>query len=225
MKFFDDKSKKTKWWNRNYFYFGTIIVVVTNILLFHFLGGNFQSCIKIDNNGHWGEGFYFLPTLRAFLNAFSHSNWQHVLLNMLCFAGAGFYAERKTGTLGLLGLVVIGAYFSGIAVTTNDLSIHYHGFSGVLYFFYAYVIVDYIFSFRTNRRNKTNIILGAIILCLMYLAMCFNDATSGIPFTWYPWDLLNNLGHGSSFVVGLVLALIIQFSMLIERKCIKDKEN
>ena len=225
MKFIDDSRKKIRWWNRNYFYLGTLAIIAVNILLFHFLGGNFESCVRPDNGSHWHEGFYFVPTIRVFLNAFSHSNWQHVLLNMLCFAGVGFYLERKTGTFGILGLVVVGTYLSSIAVTANDLSVYYHGYSGVNYFMYAYIIIDYVFSFRKSRRNKTNTITGGIILALMYLAMCFTDATSGIPFAWYPYDLLNNLGHGSSFIVGLVFALVVQVSMLIERKCIKDKEN
>ena len=105
MKFFDDKSKNVKWWNRNYFYAGTIVVVLVNILLFAFLGNDFESCIAPDNSGHWGNGFYFIPTL-----------------------------------------------------------------------------------------------------------------------SWYPYDLLNNLGHGSSIIVGLVLALIVQISMMWERKNIKEKQ-
>ena len=225
MKFFDDKCKKVKWWNRNYFYAGTITVIVVNILLFAFLGNNFESVVQPDMGHHWHDGFYFLPTIRAFLNAFSHSDWQHVLLNMLCFSFAGFYLERKMGTFGLLGFVVVGAYFSAIAVTTNDLSVYYHGFSGVLYLSYAFVIVDYIFSFKKDRKNKTNIILGAIVLVAIYITMCYSDSLGTFPFTWYPIDLITNLGHGSSFVVGIVLALVIQCSMLIERKCIKDKEK
>lgn len=41
MKFFDDKSKNLKWYNRNYFYIGTIIVIVLNILLFAILGNDY----------------------------------------------------------------------------------------------------------------------------------------------------------------------------------------
>ena len=48
MKFFDDKRKNINWHNRNYFYIGTIIVIVLNILLFVFLGNNFAK----DIGGH-----------------------------------------------------------------------------------------------------------------------------------------------------------------------------
>ena len=34
MKFIDDKSNNLSWWNRNYFYVGTFIFVVINILIY-----------------------------------------------------------------------------------------------------------------------------------------------------------------------------------------------
>lgn len=218
MKFIDDKCKKVKWWNRNYFYLGTIAVIAVNIMLFAFLGNDFEAVVQPDLGHHWHEGFYFIPTLRAFLNAFSHADWEHVLLNMLCFAFSGFYLERKMGTFGVLGFVIVSAYLSGIAVATNNLSVYYHGFSGVNYLSYAFVIVDYIFSFQKDRRNKTNTILGAVVLFAIYVAMCWSDSLGSFPFTYYPIDLITNLGHGSSFVVGIVLALIIQISMLIGKR-------
>ena len=210
MKFIDDRSKNLKWWNRNYFFVGTIIVIIINILLFAICGNDWQSFYSVDSYDHWHNVFYFAPTIRSLLNAFSHANWQHVLLNMLCFAVAGSYLERKKGTFGTILYVLFGVYFSGIAVIANDLSIYYHGFSGVNYFIYAVTIIEYLFSFRHQIRNKTNIVLGGIIVALIYLAMCFNGETSGFSFALYPYDLMTNLGHYSSFVVGLILALIIQ---------------
>ena len=215
MKFIDDKNKEVKWWNRNYFYAGTIAIVLLNILLFAFAGNNWESSYPVDDGHHWGDTLYFRPTIREFLNAFSHSSWQHVLLNMMSFAIVGLYIERKKGTFGILLYVLFGAYFGGIACTTNDLSIWYHGFSGVNYLLYAIVIVDYFFSLRKETRNKTNIIMGAIILVYIYCAMCWYSESTGIPFTWYPYDLMTNIGHYSSFVVGLVLGLIMQTTRLL----------
>ena len=87
MKFFDDKSKDLKWHNRNYFYIGTIMIVLINVLLFVVLGNSWDSSIiSVDNLGHWEDPFYFNSTIASFFNAFSHANLQHVLLNMLCFA-------------------------------------------------------------------------------------------------------------------------------------------
>ena len=178
----------------------------------------------VGGAGSWHDIFNFNGTIASFINSFFHFNWQHVLLNMLCFLGVGLYFERKKGTLGLLLYVLFGAYFAGIAVAGNNLSTLWVGYSGVNYYFYGMVIVDYIFSFQKESRNKTNIIMGAIILALIYLAMCFCGETSGIDFRWYPYDLMTNMVHYSSFVVGLVLALIIQFTRFIAIKTHPNKK-
>lgn len=222
MRFFDDRTKNVKWWNKNYFYVGTIIIIAINILLFAFAGNSWECIVSVEN-GKWNSAFYFSSILRAFLNSFSHSGWQHVLLNMLCFAGVGLYLERKTGSFGILMLVIVSAFFSSTAVTANYLSIGWHGFSGVNYFLYAYILIDYIFSFQKAKRNITNIILGAIILVLIYLAMCFNGGTNEFSFAWYPYDLTYNLGHYSSFLAGLIFALTIKIVQIFERNDCKTK--
>ena len=196
MRFFNDKNKNLKWWNRNYLYIGTIIVIAVNILLFWRCGDSWETeKVVLDGMWHWTDRFYFEPTKLTFLNAFSHSNWQHVLLNMLSFTLCGIYLERKMGTFGILGLVAFGAYVSGVAITANDLSVFWHGFSGVNYFLYAYVLFDYVFSFSKHKRNTTNIILGAIVLAFIYVAMCFNGGVEAIKFEIYPHDLMYNCAH------------------------------
>ncbi len=223
MKFFDDKCKNVKWWNRNYFYAGTIFIVLLNILLFACGGSDWENVVDPTTGHHWHEVFYFTPTIRVFLSAFSHANWQHVLLNMLCFVIVSIYFERKIGSLGMLGFVIFSAYLSGIAVGTNNLAVNYHGFSGVNYLLYAYVIIDYIFSFRKERRNKTNTIMGSVIIVLIYLFMCFDGGTTGFSFKWYPADLMYNLGHYSSFVAGVVVGLFANIIKTITYKNMKKE--
>ena len=208
MKFFDDKNKKLTWWNRNYFYVGTIVIILINVFLFLVLGNSWEDgIISVDQFGHWGDPFYLNSTIASFLNAFSHANLQHVLLNMLCFSVCGIYLERKTGTFGIFGLVIFSAFISGIAVTCNDLSVSWHGFSGVNYFLYAYIIFDFLFCLKKEKKNKSNIILGSIVLLFIYVAMCFSEGVSGFGFKIYPYDLIYNMGHYSSFLIGCVMAL------------------
>ena len=222
MKFFDDKHKSLKWWNRNYFYIGTIVVILINILLFVKLGDGWNSeIISVDGAGHWGAPLYFNATIASFFNAFSHANLQHVLLNMLSFSFCGIYLERKTGTLGLLGFVIFGAYVSGMAVTCNNLSVFWHGFSCVNYFLFANVIFDFFFSLRKEKRDKTNIILGSIVLVLIYVAMCFCGGVSGFEFKIYPYDLIYNMGHYSSFLIGCIIALFKNIVELTVEKSVK----
>ena len=226
MKFFDDSSKKTKWWNRNYFFAGTIVVIIINIILYAKCGNSWEGgTVKIDDMGHWGDVFYFNPTIMTFLNAFSHANWQHVLLNMLCFAIVGLYVERKIGTFGIVGFVVFSAYVCGVAVTANDLSVGWHGFSGVNYFLYAYVILDYVFSFRKSKRNLINTVLGASVIAVIYVAMCFCSGVSGFEFEFYPYDLMHNMGHYSAFLMGIAIGLFKNLLELITEHNLNSINN
>ena len=144
--FLDDKNKKLKWWNRNWFFASTITVVVINLLIFFFANNWQRVAFPVSlYERHWDDFFYFTPTIRSFFNSFSHANVQHVCLNMLCFFVAGVYLERKYGSLSVLLTVIVAAYLSSVAMTANNVSVNYVGYSGVNYFLYAYIIVDYIF--------------------------------------------------------------------------------
>lgn len=217
MKLIDSPKKRLAWYSRNYFYAATIAVVLTNILLYALLDYYWEGAC---GNGHvsWGKSFDFERILRCFLNNFSHSNLQHVLLNMLCFFVAGLYLERKTGSLGLLGLVLSIAILQGCVCAAADGDMGFHGYSGVNYALYAYILIDYLFSLGTARRNKTDLIFGGVVLALIYFAMCFNGGTSEVSFAVYPYDLLHNLGHGTGFFCGAIVALLIQIPMAAARR-------
>ena len=214
MKIIDDNTKRLHWWNRNFFYVVTVAVVLVNIILYGVLGNNWEQQFKPDSS--WYSTLNFTGFVRGFLNSFSHENWQHVLLNMLCFLICGLYLERKTGSLPFLGLVFVLTLFS--ALSTPAYGLYWHGFSGANYALYGYIIVDYPFTFRKRTRTKFNIIAGAVMLALIYFAACFNGGMSGVGFAWYPYDFMTNMGHYSGFVVGLVIGLLVQICCLIARR-------
>ena len=158
----------------------------------------------------WGN-FSVNNLFQAFVNSYTHSNWQHVLLNMLCFLIAGIYLERKKGSLPFLLFMLLMSLFTAFASGTNDISLGWYGFSGINYGLYGYIGIEYIFTLLQRRkRDIINIVAGAVMLGLIYFAMCFNGGTSSIGFEWYPYDLLHNLGHASGFVAGLVLGIVEQ---------------
>jgi len=219
MKFVDDKSKNLHWWNRNYLFLGTILIVAINILIFAFVNKNPWDIVGIKNNeSYWSDIFYFKTTFSLFLSSFFHSNWQHVLLNMLCFFVAGIYLERKQGTFGIILYVLFSAYISAIAIGANSLSIYSVGFSGVNYFIYAIIIIDFLFSFQKHRRNKANIILGSFVVALIYLAMCFNGGTTEFSFSVLPYDLMHNMAHYTSFLAGIIIGLFTETIKLTSSK-------
>lgn len=206
----DDKCKKLNYWNRNYYFVTTIVIVLLNIILF-------AACEKpyIAVRSDWGS-FSVINLVQALINTYWHLNWQHVLLNMLCFFIAGLYLERKKGSLKFFLFVVVMSFFTAFASCTNDVSLYWTGFSGMNYGLYGYILFEFLFTcIRRDRRSLFNILSGVVIVGLIYLAMCFSGGTSKISFEWYPDDLLHNLGHASGFVTGLIFGLYEQVSSLI----------
>ena len=220
MKLIDSSKKRLAWYSRNYFYIATVAVVVTNIALYACLGNPWTSAFG-NGSVRWERSFDFQRIWRCFLNNFSHGTWQHALLNMLCFFIAGLYLERKTGSLGLSGLVLSLAVLPGCVCAAAKGDLGFYGFSGVNYALYAYIVIDYLFSFTKSRRNKTDLIFGGIVLALIYLAMCFSGGTATVTFKPYPYDLLHNLGHGTGFFCGAIVALLVQLPMAAARRSAK----
>ena len=206
MKFVDDKNKKLRWYNRNFFWVVTIVYIALNILLYKYIGYN---KLRYLENEHW---IVFGPVkdwLIAIGNTYSHSSWEHVLHNMLAISFCLFYMERKMGsinlTLVLLSLTVIvapiccvGAFFS------------WKGNSGIWFAAFGYVLVDYLFSLRKSERNLTNIIIGAVVLILEWFRTGFYDKRDGgIGWVLAPYQILQNWAHEIGFYIGALLALII----------------
>ena len=206
MSFLNDKTKTLRWYNRNFIFLGTILVVVTNILLFYFPGNNWGDFVGNPENS-WTAVLFFDNVARLFLNSFVHADWQHVLLNMACFFVVGIYLERKKGTINLFLLVLVMALFTSLAVGANHQSIYSVGFSGVIYGLYAYVFVDFFFMLRKETRTKFNIFSGIFMFIAIYVAMCFSGGTESFCFEFYPYDLITNMGHYTSFAIGIVVAL------------------
>ena len=202
--FLDDGTKRVTKRNRNYFFAATLGIVFVNFYLYFFpvIGPSLA-----DARPDW-DTFSVVNLFEAFLAAYTHAGFQHCSLNMLCFLIAGAYLERKQGTFRFLSFVAVLSFFSGFATATNYLSLKFVGFSGVNYALYAYIFIDYIFVLaRRQKRDLVNVIAGAVLLALIYFAMCFSGGTERISFEPYPYDLLHNLGHASGFFVGILFGL------------------
>lgn len=212
--FLDDKGKSITWLNRNYFFVITVFIVLLNIIIYAVQGSDTG---RFNVQPNWGQ-FSVANLFQALVNSYTHANWQHTLLNMLCFFIAGLYLERKKGSLKFLLFMFVMSIFTAFATCTNDISIWWHGFSAVNFGLYGYIIIEFLFTLlQKEKRYLLNIILGIIILALIYLAMCFDGGTSQVSFAWYPYDLLRNLGHASGFVVGLIFGLYEQTCSIISK--------
>lgn len=216
MKFIDDNTRPLYWWNRNYFFAGTILVVLVNVIVYA-VAPNREWLNAMPTGGTWGSTLTFQRLFRHFASSFAHFNWQHVLLNMLCFLICGAWLERRKGTFPLIVLVFVMAWVTGAFIGANDHGFSV-GYSGVNYGFYAYAIIDYCFLFRKQTRTRFNVISGAILMGLIYFAACFSGGTSTVTFVWYPYDFMTNMGHYSGFFGGAVLGISLQLAKLIAIK-------
>lgn len=210
----DDKYKSVNRLNRNYYFVVTVLIVLLNIIIYAVCGSDTKYFGERPNWGHFSVANLF----QALVNSYTHSNWQHCLLNMLCFFVAGLYLERKQGSVKFILFMIVMSLFTAFAVSANDISLGWQGFSGVNFGLYGYIIIEFIFVLDDkNSRYLFNVVHGAIVIALIYFAMCFNGGTSKVSFAWYPYDLLHNLGHASGFVVGIVFGLYEQIRNEISR--------
>lgn len=219
----NDSKKSVKWYSRNYFFVATFVIILINYIVFFVYGR--PPIDAVYEQPEW-KSFSINNLLISISHCCMHSNLQHCVLNMFCFFVAGIYLERKTGSLRLFALLVIMAAFAQFATCANYISLRSVGFSGVNYGLYGFIIIDYIFMLlQREKRSLFNIISGAVVLGLIYFAMCFNGGTATVSFVPYPYDLLNNIGHASGFVVGLLLGLYEGVILLIEKFSRKKDEK
>ncbi len=220
--FLNDQNKRLTRLNKNYFFAATLLIVFVNFFLF-FFPVVYPSLT--DARPDWNT-FSVANLFQALLSAYTHAGSQHCALNMLCFLIAGAYLERKQGSLRFLSFVIVLSFFAEFATSTNYVSLKHVGFSSVNYALYGYIIIDYIFLlFRKEKRGIFNVVAGAVILGLIYFAMCFSGGTSQISFAWYPYDLLHNIGHASGFFVGILFGLYESIADLVRQSAQQSEEK
>ena len=211
MKFFDDKSKiNNSWYNRNYFFTGTLLFVLINIILFAI--GVRHSLVQ--SNSTWSQ-FDLTNLFISFTNIFKHYSWDHILHNSLMIFIGGFYVERKIGTFKFLSLLFVFSFVGGSMTSACANSFAWGGSSVVWFALYGYILIDYLFSFVKTKRNKINVALGAIILVIEYIRAGFYDKVGGgIGWGIAPYQLIYNTGHYVGFIVGVIFALTVCFAQV-----------
>lgn len=209
MKFFDDKHKEVHWYNRNWFFATTILIVVINIVLYATLGPMWQRDRLYDSTAVW-EDFEMGNVLSIFGAAFAHLSWQHVLLNMLSFVVLGFYLERRYGSLCLFVLIFVFAFTAPAMASHVRGNINHCGFSGVIFALYAFFFVDFVVFLVSLRKKKslTTLIIGICVAVYSYISMSIKTIDGKMKFFGWPYDLVHNMAHYTGFLIGLLVALL-----------------
>jgi rhomboid protease GluP len=210
MKIIDNAGKLLTRRNRNFFFAGTVAIIVINILLFAILGDGDNWCYTFYNpNVEW-EGFVPLNLLAALTSSFGHVSWEHVLMNMFAFLAIGLYLERRTGTIKLLALILLFAFFSaGLLAVVNNRADEGVGYSGVNYALIGYLLLDYFISLpkEIKNKNKFQLIFGAIVVVGLTAGTFVNSDAPGIVFAPYPYNLVHNVAHYSGLFAGLLVGI------------------
>ena len=209
--FIDDSKKDLHWYNKNYFFICIILVTVMYVLLFTFFkNSNIGLLNEISN-----ERNVFIRLLYCIREFFVKDNWSILLYNLLGFALCGFYIERKFGSF-IFFLILIGLW--SVTIITDIFPDAYLSITSSFEWFslWGFVCVDYIFSFQKKYRNKTNILVGFIVLLLMFIRAGFYDSVGGsIGYSLKPTQLLDNTSHFSIFCIGVIFSFVIQLSKMI----------
>lgn len=211
MKFIDYEKKKLRWWNRNYFWSVTILYITLNIIIYAVFKDNNILWSWIDTKWSIFNGIKTL--MISFTNLYTHGDWGHVLGNMVAFFIASFYLERKLGSLNFLALIHIISIFSS-SMTSMYASFMWAGSSVLYYGLWSYVIIDYIFSLK--EKNKANNIIGLISIICIYIGFCLTPNI--VDSTLEPINLIYNAGHYYGFIVGLIIATLINVVRLQAKK-------
>ena len=209
MRFIDDKGKKLNWHNRNYFYAGTIFLVLLNVILFATLGNRWNFDLY-NENVQWTE-FSVTNIFTIMFAALSHASWSHVCGNIIGLAVVGLYLERKMGTFNFLFLHILLMFIAPAMTSHVKGNIHHHGYSGVNFATYAFLIIDFFFSLKKEKRNWTNIILGILAFIYIYVFSMSWAGGAFIDVTYYPKNLIENIGHYTGFLAGILVGLFYQW--------------
>ena len=207
MKFFDDKCKQTTKWNRNYFYLGTISIILICVILLWKLGFRWHYDLYQEGVRYTGDKVNLLNILSPMFSALDHSSWKHLLGNSINFLIMGIYLERKMGTFKFLNLCIIFMFFSTSFASHIKGNIYHQGLSGVNWSIYSFIIIDFIFSLSKEKRNLINILLGIAVILYMYVS---HMSWSGTENIFYPESLINHSGHFVGFIAGILIGLFYQ---------------
>ena len=220
MNFFNDRTKKINWWNRNYLFIGTFIIIAVILCLY---GTGVDRHIGNPEDYDW-YGFANLSNFfQNFVNCFFHLDWPHVIFNSVSIFICGLYTERKIGSIPMLLLTLLLAIFASAFIGSNNLSTNWVGLSSVIYAFYGFIFIEYLFSLKKERRSKFNIIFGIVILALIWFLMCLNTTTGtwfsvgpyNVGMSWIPHELLYNGAHYTGFLAGVITCFLFEINKFL----------
>ena len=230
--FFNPKQQKLNWFNRNFYYAATIVMIALMVLSYFFFQ---DSLVKICEKS---VGLSFLSLI---FDPLCHSNVGHLIANCLSFFVVSLFLERHFGSIKYLLIII---FASSIASITNDiewlieggLTLEQNpgmgvpsGASLMNFFLYGIFFTVIIFDFKPYLAQKWQPIFTIIILFVILAMICWNGDSSAIisnPKAFFKFGrfsaLFNSDGtfnnHFYSMVPGFVIGLFANIFALGNNK-------
>lgn len=194
----NQEDKKLNFFNQNFCYIATILIIVIVIVLNSALGTKLEE-ITMSNN---------------FWNCFLVSLYPNY--SMIMFAAVSLYLERKYGSVKYLALILVCIPISNViafafsALEGDVVTWGGRGFSCVSFITTGIFLMDFLLSIKYHLKNKLSFIFPIVITIVCILFMCINlpDGTSQYVHFDFPGRLLLNSGHYGPFACGVAMRLL-----------------
>ena len=197
------KHKNLNWFNRNYFYVTTFLIVGL-LCLSYFVFQN--SLLYLVNEVHVYYNVVF--------SALCHSSVAHLVGNIIGLVVISIFLERHFGSIKYLGLIILATPMAAIATFAFSGHWNWVGFSGVNFFLYAIFYLTLLVRFKEYFLGKVRWIFPVVILGLNLLITCWNGSVTSWTefFVFGIFSDFHNIAHWSSCAAG---ALVGVFTCLI----------
>lgn len=208
-KFLNRSDKKLKWFNTNYFFLFSILLLIAWIVLNQTQIYNTISESFFDNVNSFNasESFNFFEFLKL---TFMQS--AVVNLSIIILLPATIYFERKYGTVVTLLMFILFIPLSNIALFSISGPTGIARLSSTSFFTFAVFLIDFLFDIKRFKNHKLEIIYPIITIIIGCVFM--NIGAEGGFFGRLLYDC-----HLIPFIAGILIGFVLKiFSIKIYSK-------
>lgn len=220
MKFVDDYKKELKWYNRNYFFLGTMLTVGLMFLIYYVIGDMIENVIETNR---------YLAYLFAPISA---QNIQGLVISAVFVFFTSLFLEKYWGSIKYFVVVLISLPITSMMVNTiyglykldnPDYALIGLQLSYLAYTLFGFVIVAMIFNLKKYLFDGKHSVLNWILLVLIIAIMCVlfpveykNNVLvyiKGVKFGVFS-GLLSGVEYIASLIAGAILVLLCEIYRL-----------
>ncbi len=152
-------------------------------------------------------------------------NWQ-LLSNIMGFVVVSIFLERHCGSLKYLFLLLLIIPLANLTTFAFVSSWDWGGFSGVVYFLYASVLLNLIFNFKSYFVGKIKWLFPIIIIAGIVIMMSLDWGGNGISDVKIVlFKRFTNIGLMGPFITGIVVGLYSRIFAYKHKKANSNKNS